>query len=167
MNDATHDRLVSIAANVLARLEERGLTLATAESISGGLIGHILTESPGSSRAYLGGVVSYHNRLKGLIGVPARTIDEFGAVSERTALAMAKGTRDWASADIGLSTTGIAGPGGATEKKPVGLTFIGIADHRGAEYQVLQLMGDRSSNKIETAEAALEFLLRRMRERRR
>ena len=167
MNDATLDRLVSIAANVLARLEERGLTLATAESISGGLIGHILTETPGSSRVYLGGVVSYHNRLKGLIGVPARTIEEHGAVSDQTAVAMAKGVRDWASADIGLATTGIAGPGGATEKKPLGLTFVGLADHHGADYQVLQLMGDRSSNKIETAEAALECVLRRMREKRR
>ena len=167
MNDPTLDRLVSIAANVLARLEERGLTLATAESITGGLIGHILTETPGSSRAYLGGVVAYHNRLKTTIGVPARTLEEHGAVSDQTAVAMARGVRDWAGADIGLATTGIAGPGGATDKKPVGLTFIGLADHRGADFQVLQLMGDRSSNKVETTEAALEFLLRRLRDKRR
>lgn len=167
MNDATLDHLVSLAANVLARLEERGLTLATAESISGGLIGHILTETPGSSRVYLGGVVAYHNRLKALIGVPLQTIEQHGAVSEQTAVAMAKGARNWASADIGLATTGIAGPGGATDKKPVGLTFIGLVDHHGAEYQLLQLMGDRSSNKIETTEAALEFVLRRMRDKRR
>ena len=64
-----------------------------------------------------------------MIGVPARTLEDHGAVSEQTAVAMAKGVRDWASADIGLGDTGIAGPGGATEKKPVGLTFIGLADH--------------------------------------
>jgi nicotinamide-nucleotide amidase len=166
LNDASLDRLVSVAANVLARLQDRGMTLATAESISGGLIGHILTETPGSSRVYLGGVVAYDNRLKQLIGVPAQTLEEHGAVSEQTAVAMAKGIRNWTGADMGVATTGIAGPGGATETKPVGLTYIGLADQHGAAYQMLQLMGDRSSNKVETAEAALEFVLRVLRGRR-
>ena len=161
MNGPDLDRLLSVAANVLARLEERGLTLATAESISGGLIGHILTETPGSSRAYLGGVVTYDNRLKERIGVPAETLAHHGAVSEETAIAMANGVRDWASADIGLATTGIAGPGGATETRPVGLTFVAVCDTGGICERYLWT-GNRSANKISTAEAALKLVLRRL-----
>jgi nicotinamide-nucleotide amidase len=164
LNGASPDTLVSLAAQVLARLEERGMTLATAESITGGLIGHVLTETPGSSRVFLGGVIAYDNRLKESIGVPVQTLTEHGAVSEESAVAMAKGIRDWSGADIGLATTGIAGPGGATETKPVGLTFIAMANEASAICEQHEWSGDRASNKISTAEAALRLILRRLNE---
>ena len=135
------------------------MTLATAESITGGLIGHVLTETAGSSRVYLGGVVSYDNQLKERIGVPTQTLAEFGGVSEQTALAMANGIREWAGADVGVAVTGIAGPGGATEKKPVGLTYVAVADPRGGSCQRHIWTADRSANKASTAEAALRLVL--------
>lgn len=162
MNDANLDHLVSLSADVLARMEERGMTLATAESITGGLIGHVLTEISGSSRVYLGGVVTYHNRLKEQIGVPASTLAEFGAVSEETAVAMASGIRKWTGADVGVGVTGIAGPGGATETKPVGLTYIAVADSVGAVCERHSWSGNRGANKTNTAEAALRLVLKRL-----
>jgi len=166
LNDATLDRLVSLAAEVLARLEERGLTLATAESITGGLIGHVLTETPGSSRVFLGGVITYDNRLKERIGVPSQTLAAFGAVSEETAVSMANGIREWAGADVGVAVTGIAGPGGATETKPVGLTYVAVADSGGASCERHLWTADRSANKVSTAESALRLVLERLGEKR-
>ena len=141
------------------------MTLATAESITGGLIGHVLTETPGSSRAFLGGVVTYDNRLKERIGVPTQTMAEFGAVSEQTALAMANGIREWAGADVGVAVTGIAGPSGATETKPVGLTYVAVADGARAVSERHEWTGDRTSNKANTAEAALRVVLTTLSER--
>lgn len=138
------------------------MTLATAESITGGLIGHLLTETPGSSRVFLGGVIAYDNRLKERIGVSAQTLAEHGAVSEETALAMASGIRDWTGADMGVATTGIAGPGGATETKPVGLAYVAVADASGAVFQLREWPGDRAENKLGTAETALRLLLERL-----
>jgi PncC family amidohydrolase len=162
LNDLDLGSLVSLAAEVLARLEERGMTLATAESITGGLIGHVLTQTPGSSRVYLGGAITYDNRLKKRIGVPGEMLAEHGAVSEQTAIAMATGIRGWAGADVGIATTGIAGPGGATETKPVGLAYVAAADASGAVFERLDWTGDRAANKINTAEAALELALKRL-----
>jgi PncC family amidohydrolase len=164
LNDPIPDTLVSLAAELLARLEERGMTLATAESITGGLIGHALTETPGSSRVYLGGAVTYANSLKEAIGVPAELLAEYGAVSEQTAIAMATGIRSWAGADIGIATTGIAGPGGATETKPVGLVFVAVADGEGAVFERHEWNGDRAANKVSTAAAALALALKRISE---
>jgi PncC family amidohydrolase len=165
LDDANLDRLVSLAAEVLARLGERGMTLATAESITGGLIGHLLTETPGSSSVYLGGVITYDNRLKERIGVPAQTLAEHGAVSEETALAMASGIRQWTGADLGVATTGIAGPGGATETKPVGLTYVSVADEGGSISERHEWTGDRLANKARTAEAALQLVFKQLNER--
>jgi len=165
LNDATLDSLVSLAAEVLARMEERGMTLATAESITGGLIGHVLTETPGSSRVYLGGMVTYDNRLKERIGVPAQTLATYGAVSEETAVAMANGIREWAGADFGIGVTGIAGPGGATETKRVGLTYVAVSDPGGASCERHIWTADRSANKLSTAEAALRLVLERLGEK--
>lgn len=141
------------------------MTLATAESITGGLIGHLFTETPGSSRVFLGGVVTYDNDLKERIGVPAKTLVDHGAVSEQTAIAMASGIREWAGADIGIATTGIAGPGGATDRKPVGLTYVAVADAAGAVSERHEWTGDRSANKASTAKAALQLVLNRLNER--
>ena len=110
------------------RLAARHLTLATAESCTGGLIGGALTSVPGSSAWYLGGVVAYSNRLKtALLGVPETILARHGAVSPQTARAMAQGILDRTGADLAVSVTGIAGPGGGTPGKPVGLVFIGLA----------------------------------------
>ena len=138
------------------------MTLATAESITGGLIGHALTETTGSSRVFLGGVVTYDNRLKERIGVPSLTLAKDGAVSEETAIGMANGIRDWAGADVGVAVTGIAGPGGATETKPVGLTYVAVADRDGAVCERHVWKANRSANKISTAEAALRLVLDRL-----
>lgn len=164
MDDANLDRLVSLSAQVLAELEQRNMTLSVAESITGGLIGHLLTETPGSSRVFLGGLIAYDNRLKEQIGVPAQTLAEHGAVSEKTASAMAVGIRDWTGADVGLATTGIAGPGGATETKPVGLTYVAVADEASAVAERHEWTTGRAANKASTAEAALQLVLKKLNE---
>lgn len=142
-------------------LRRQGLTLALAESCTGGLIGHRLTNVPGSSDYFLGGIVAYaYDAKERLLGVHHRTLYEHGAVSRETALEMARGARIALGADIGLSVTGIAGPTGGLPGKPVGLTWIALStrDDERAESYVWQ--GDRESNKAESAEAALAFLLR-------
>ncbi|MCL2337240.1 MAG: nicotinamide-nucleotide amidohydrolase family protein [Firmicutes bacterium] len=113
---------------VAALLTKRGLTMAAAESCTGGLIMKWLTDLPGSSRYFVGGVVSYSNEMKiNLLGVPAQVLDSYGAVSEQTARAMAEGICRVTGASLGLGVTGIAGPDGATPGKPVGLVFIALA----------------------------------------
>ena len=109
-------------------LRERHLTLATAESCTGGLMGGTLTSVPGSSAWYLGGVVAYDNRIKtALLGVSPSTLARHGAVSPQTARAMAQGILERTGADLSVSVTGIAGPSGGTPSKPVGLVYIGLA----------------------------------------
>ena len=117
---------------VVEELKQRGLTLATAESCTGGLIGKRITDIPGSSACYVGGVISYSNDVKmQLLGVKQQTLSQYGAVSEQTACEMAEGVRRCTGADIGLSTTGVAGPDGGTEEKPVGLVYIGLSTAQG------------------------------------
>lgn len=159
MNDPPANDLIALALQALARLEDKGLKLAIAESLTGGLIGHVLTETPGASRVFLGGVVAYDNVLKERIGVARQTLDQHGAVSEQTAVEMAQGIRAWAAADIGLAVTGIAGPGGASETKPVGLTYVAIADQNGTTCERHQWSENRSANKRSAAEAALRLVI--------
>jgi len=136
------------------------MTLVTAESCTGGLIGHLVTGQPGASGYYLGGVISYSNELKiGLLGVHAETLETFGAVSGETALEMARGARQRLGGDFALSVTGIAGPGGGTSAKPVGLTFIGISSPFGDDVRRFVWPGDREKNKFDSARAALDLLL--------
>ena len=117
----------SLQNAVVSKLAERGLTLATAESCTGGLVGKRITEISGSSSVYLGGIVSYANSVKiGQLGVSEETLRRYGAVSEQTALEMCRGAAERLGADIGASTTGIAGPGGGTDEKPVGLVYVGV-----------------------------------------
>jgi PncC family amidohydrolase len=153
------------AERIIRLLIERKQTLAAAESCTGGLIGHFITEVPGCSEAFVGGVIVYANSLKERIGVPAATLEKHGAVSAQTAEAMASGIRRWTPADFGLSVTGIAGPGGATEGKPVGLVYIGIASADHMEVEQHNFGGDRTAVKSSSANAALQ-LLRRTIERR-
>jgi PncC family amidohydrolase len=141
-------------------LRARGRTLALAESCTGGLVGHWLTEVPGSSDYFLGGIVAYsYDAKERLLGVRHDTLYVHGAVSRETALEMALGTRRALGADYGLAITGIAGPGGGLPGKPVGLTWVALSgrDLELAESHVWT--GDRADVKRQSAEAALSLLL--------
>lgn len=147
-------------------LLRRGLKLVTAESCTGGLIGHRLTNVPGSSEYYLGGVIPYANEAKeALLGVHSDTLARFGAVSQETALEMASGAREAlrgmfsTGQVVGISVTGIAGPGGGLPNKPVGSVWIGLSapDQERAWYFIWQ--GSRAENKARSADQALQILL--------
>ena len=137
-------------------------TLALAESCTGGLIGHRLTQVPGSSAYVDRGIICYSNQAKiDLLGVPADLIERHGAVSAEVAAALAKGVRERSSVSIGLSVTGIAGPGGATATKPVGLVYVGLnADNGDAVTREHRFHGDRSVIKQRSSQAALDLLRR-------
>ena len=149
-------------AAVVRALAAKGLTVAAAESCTGGLIGHLLTEVPGASRVFLGDVVAYANPVKvALLGVPQDVLDAHGAVSEPTACAMAEGVRARTGADVGIATTGIAGPDGGTEDKPVGTVCIAIAAAGGTRVRTLRFPGmPRSRWKLLVAHTALEEIRR-------
>jgi PncC family amidohydrolase len=145
------------------RLAVNGFTLAVAESCTGGLIAQRLTEVPGSSTYFKEGVVTYSNDAKvRLLGVPADLIGEYGAVSAQVAEAMAEGVRERAETDFGLAVTGIAGPGGGTEDKPVGLVYIALSDDAHTEHRKLLLPGDRQLIRWRASQAALDLLRRRL-----
>jgi PncC family amidohydrolase len=155
--------LVDLARSVGLALRAGGLTLSTAESCTGGLIGHLLTEVPGSSDYYLGGVVSYSDALKQReLGVDARVLEVHGAVSAQAAVAMAEGARTRYRTDVAVAVTGIAGPSGGSAAKPVGLTYVAVADKHGHDVQRHQWNGDRHANKVASAGAALALLLERL-----
>lgn len=155
-------RLLALAERLQRVCLEGGLTVATAESSTGGLIGAAITSIPGSSGYYLGGVVSYADAIKAsLLGVPAATLAAHGAVSAQVALVMAAGARERLGASLAVSNTGIAGPGGGTGAKPVGLTYIGLAGADRAEVRRFTWPGDRATNRHSTAAAALEWLIER------
>lgn len=141
-------------------LQERKQKVAFAESCTGGLIGHRITEIPGSSEYFWGSVVAYAYEAKvALLGVSWDTLNSRGAVSRETVLEMARGTRRVLSTDIGVSVSGIAGPGGATDEKPVGTTWVGLAASDGEWTKLFHFSGDRSQNKAAAADAALQLLL--------
>jgi len=145
------------------QLTMKGFTLAVAESCTGGLIAQRLTNVPGSSRYFVEGVVTYSNESKTrLLGVDKKLIREFGAVSQQVARDMARGVRHKAKSDFGLSVTGIAGPGGGTEEKPVGLVFIALADDAHTEHKRLMIPGDRELIRWRASQAALDMLRRRL-----
>lgn len=140
-------------------LKEQNLKIATAESCTGGLIAHTLTNISGSSDYFDRGVVSYSNKSKTeLLGVPKKLIDKYGAVSNPVAKAMADGIRVKSEVDIGISTTGIAGPTGGTKEKPVGLVFIAISTKDNVIVKKYQFGGNRIQNKYDTCKAALDML---------
>ena len=145
------------------RLNERHLTLAVAESCTGGLIGHRLTNVPGASDYFLGGVVSYSNAAKcDLLRVPAEVLAQKGAVSLEAARDMARGVREVFHADLGLAVTGIAGPSGGSPAKPVGTVFIGLATAAGEDIWHCHFYGNRTEIKTLTAETALDRLRRKL-----
>ncbi len=150
-----------LAREVYAYFVERGLTLATAESCTGGLVGHLVTTVPGSSAYYVGGVIAYANRVKeAFLGVPGEILHTVGAVSPQCAEAMARGARERFATDYAVATTGIAGPGGETPTKPVGLVYIACAGPEGVTVEEHRFDGTRWENIQWAAEAALRLLLR-------
>lgn len=145
------------------RLAVAGFTLAVAESCTGGLISQRLTEVPGSSVYFMEGVVTYSNDAKTRsLGVDAELIEQHGAVSAEVAEAMAEGVRKRADTDFGISVTGIAGPGGGSEEKPVGLVYIALSDDAHTEHRKLMLPGDRHLIRWRASQAALDLLRRRL-----
>lgn len=145
------------------KLAVSGYTLAVAESCTGGLISQRITEVPGSSVYFKEGAITYSNEAKvRTLGVPASLFLEYGAVSSQVAEAMASGVRLAAQSDFGLSVTGIAGPGGGSEEKPVGLVYIALADDIHVEHRKLMLPGDRQLIRWRASQAALDLLRRRL-----
>jgi nicotinamide-nucleotide amidase len=140
-------------------LKRKGLSLATVESATGGLIAKLLTDVPGSSEYFRGSVVSYHNDAKiNVVGVKADTVALFGAVSAEVAAEMADGGRRLLDADICLSDTGIAGPGGGSTEKPVGLFYLGLSQAKGTLTRKHLFQGDREAIRLAAAMAALDRL---------
>jgi nicotinamide-nucleotide amidase len=153
---------LELARAVVAAAKGNNLTVTTAESCTGGLIAACLTEVPGASTVFMRGFVTYANVAKtDLLGVPEALLAEVGAVSEEVARAMAEGALDRAGADIAVSATGIAGPGGGTPNKPVGLVHMAAA-RRGLEtlHQASVFAGDRQAVRAQAVDAALALLLR-------
>jgi nicotinamide-nucleotide amidase len=141
-----------------ALLLQKGMTISVAESITGGLLGHRITQVPGSSQYFQQGFITYSNEAKhSLLGVPTEYFDRVGAVSEEVARAMAEGARQRARSDLALSVTGIAGPTGATETKPVGLVYVGLASDGGTEVKRYQFPGNRRQVKRWTSQVALNM----------
>jgi PncC family amidohydrolase len=160
------DGLLALAQRVRAVLAAKAAMLATAESCTGGLVGHVLTEVPGISQHYLGGLISYSDALKtSELGVRRETLERHGAVSAQACVAMADGARRRYGADLGLAITGIAGPDGGTADKPVGLTYVAVADAQGSAVRRHVWHGDRQANKLASARAALELLLEHLGDR--
>ena len=154
--------LRALAERLQAVCLQRGLRVAFAESCTGGRVGDALTDVAGSSGYVVGGIVAYEDEAKeALLGVPHATLAAHGAVSAQVAVAMAEGARARLRADLAAAVTGIAGPGGASAAKPVGLTYVAVADSGGSTVRRFTWPGDREANKADSARAALELLLER------
>jgi len=153
----------TLEQEVGALLRHRRETLALAESCTGGLLGHRVTNVPGASEYFLGSVIAYSYEAKErVLNVHHETLYTHGAVSRETVLEMARGVRQVMSSDIGLAVTGIAGPSGGLPGKPIGLTWVAISSRRGEWSEQYQFTGDREANKAAAAEAALALLIKSM-----
>ncbi|MHB1133316.1 MAG: CinA family protein [Chloroflexota bacterium] len=156
--------LDELAAALVVAAGARGLTVAVAESCTGGLLGHSITNVPGSSQVFLGGVIAYADAVKEkALGVAAADLAAHGAVSAPVALAMARGARLALGADLALGTTGVAGPGGGTAAKPVGLVFLAVSGPWGDHCRRFQAGSARLANKHAFAREALSLLLEYLR----
>jgi PncC family amidohydrolase len=152
--------LVALAERLQGVCLGRRLTVAVAESCTGGLVAATITEVPGSSGYFIGGVISYADSAKAkLLGVPEQMLAAHGAVSAQVAVAMAAGARARFGTDLAVSITGVAGPDGGSESKPVGLTYVGFADGNGTDARRFSFSGDRQGNREAAAAAALEWLI--------
>ena len=149
-----------LAAHVAQQLRERQWTLSVAESCTGGSLGARITSIPGVSDVFLGGVIAYHNRIKhALLDVPQELIEEHGAVSAPVAEAMAKGCRLRFDASISVAITGVAGPGGGTPDKPVGLVYLAVASPNAIRVDRFTFSGGRSEIQASAVDMALQLLL--------
>jgi PncC family amidohydrolase len=159
----TDDELLELAGRLGSTCRDRGVRIGTAESCTGGLVAHVITEIAGSSDYFTGGLVTYSNDLKtGLVDVPADVLEAHGAVSAQVARAMAVGARRRLAVDLAVAVTGIAGPEGGTPAKPVGLTYVAVADADGDDVRRHVWDSDRTGNKRLSAGAALDLLLARL-----
>jgi nicotinamide-nucleotide amidase len=151
--------VTSLEQEIAKLLREKGLSLGVVESASGGLLSHLITNVPGSSDYYQGSITAYSNQIKiRVVGVSQDTIKKYGAVSHEVAREMARGGRRVLDSDICLSDTGIAGPGGASPEKPVGLFYLSLAYAAGTESRKHTFSGDREQRKLAAAQAALAWL---------
>ena len=150
---------IATAEALITLCNQKNITLGTAESCTGGLIGGTLTAVSGSSSVVLGGIISYANSVKsGVLGVPEETLATVGAVSPETAKAMAEGARRVLASDLAVAVTGIAGPGGGSADKPVGLVYVAVASKDGTEITKNIFDGDRNSVREKTVAKALAML---------
>jgi PncC family amidohydrolase len=150
---------MTVAEKLVALLNAKSLTCATAESCTGGGVSSAITAVAGSSSVYLGGVVSYANSVKeNVLGVPSSVLEEFGAVSSQTAAAMAEGARKLVGADFAVSVTGIAGPSGGSEDKPVGLVWFALSSKSGVRTEKAIFSGDRDTVRHQAVMHALGIL---------
>ena len=150
----------SLAKTLVSQCIEKKVTFGTAESCTGGLISAFVTDIAGASAVFYGGIVSYDNSIKEkLLGVRAETLRAKGAVSPETATEMSAGALRALGVDLAVSVTGIAGPGGSTDKKPVGLVYISVASKRGSSVTENHFSGDRESVRLQTVQKALSLLL--------
>jgi PncC family amidohydrolase len=155
--------LAKLVERLAALCLERGVVVATAESCTGGLIAKLITDMSGSSDFFRGGVVSYSNEIKTLLlDVPEEQLAAHGAVSAQVARSMAIGARNRLASDVAVAVTGVSGPGGGSASKPVGLTYIAVADAAGVEVRRFVWSGDRPANRDSAARAALELLSARV-----
>ncbi|HEV2952648.1 MAG TPA: CDP-diacylglycerol--glycerol-3-phosphate 3-phosphatidyltransferase [Candidatus Dormibacteraeota bacterium] len=151
------------AADLVESLRSRGLSIALAESCTGGLVATLLTDQPGSSAVFQGGIVAYSNAVKmKLLGVPESVLEEDGAVSRRTAIAMADGVRTRLGADLGVGITGIAGPEADGSSKPVGLTYVAVISSHWQAVRELRLRGNRWENRRQAALEAIDLVLEKV-----
>jgi PncC family amidohydrolase len=154
--------LLALAERLQGVCLGRRLTVAVAESCTGGLVAATITDVPGASGYFLGGVVSYADEAKsGLLDVPPEMLRSHGAVSAQVARAMAIGARRRLGSSLAASVTGVAGPDGGTPDKPVGLTYVGLADAEGADVHRHVWSGDRAANRAASAAAVLQWLVER------
>ena len=151
---------MTTAEKLVSTLTEKKMTCATAESCTGGGVGYAITGVPGSSAVFMGGIISYDNSVKrGILGVPEDVLATKGAVSSECAAAMADGARRQLKTDLAVSLTGIAGPGGGSAEKPVGLGWFGLASASGITTEKMVFPGDRDAVRSAAIEHALKLLL--------
>ncbi|RIE17639.1 CinA family protein [Candidatus Cryosericum septentrionale] len=161
MSENADEGLVAVAGALLNLLAQHGWRLGTAESLTGGMVGEAITAVPGASVSYMGGVISYTDREKtALLGVPAELLEKCGAISVEVAEAMAQGCRERLNVQVGLATTGVAGPTSDGRGTPVGTVFVACATPRACTVERLLLDGDRLHIRVESTRAALRLAIR-------
>jgi PncC family amidohydrolase len=153
----------TLSENLGRILKKKSLTLAVAESCTGGMIGGAITEIAGSSEYFLGGIISYDNSIKrDILGVSQKVLEQYGAVSGQTVIAMAKGVQGLMKADCAIAVSGVAGPGGGTKEKPVGLVYIGIAIGKQCWSFVCRFKGTRTEIRKKTVSEGLRRLIEKL-----